>query len=84
MRELILGKILFGKASLWYFYIVSKTVKNFFDEYTRKGLVELARLLHRVRPRSNVLNISLNSTEYLLSVKCSERLTTLLSLVHPC
>ena len=38
----------------------------------------------RIRPRSNVLNISLNNTEHLLSAKCSERLTTLLSLVHPC
>ena len=37
-----------------------------------------------LRPRSNVLNISLNNTEHLLSAKCSERLTTLLSLVHPC
>ena len=37
-----------------------------------------------VRPRSNKLNISLNNTEHLLSAECSERLTTLLSLVHPC
>ena len=39
---------------------------------------------NRVRPRSNVLNISLNNTGHLLSAKCSERLTTLLCLVHPC
>ena len=38
----------------------------------------------QIRPRSNVLNILLNNTEHLLSAKCSERLTTLLSLVHPC
>ena len=37
-----------------------------------------------VRPRSNVLNISLNNTEHLLSAKCSERLTALLSFVRPC
>ena len=38
----------------------------------------------RIRSRSNVLNITLNNTEHLLSAKCSERLTILFSLVHPC
>ena len=37
-----------------------------------------------IRPRSNVLNISRNNTEHLLSATCSMRLTTLLSRVHPC
>ena len=37
-----------------------------------------------LRPRSKVLNISMNNTEHLFSAKCSENLTTLLSFVHPC
>ena len=45
-----------------------------------KGLVDGQYIW--VRPRSNVLSISLGNIEHLLRAKCSKRLTTLLSLVH--
>ena len=54
-----------------------------FKEFLDLNKISYAKA-ERLRPRSNVLNISLNNTEHLLSAKCSERLTALLSFVHPC
>ena len=64
-------------------YLISpyhKAKKNLQDLLPLKGCIKI----DNIRPRSKVLNISLNNTEHLLSAKCSERLTTLLSFVHPC